>query len=499
MQEDRRVPVDPIPVEKPDDHRPQNVDELAAFQSQNVGDGKLVKMDVDYAPMVDEALPKADKLAKSNVNAAVDSLVLLEKQSRLGADMRSNSRILRHMVKLAFDAKNWDLLNETIVGMSKKRALIKYAIKNMVKDCCEMVDKVPDETERNRLIETLRTVTAGKIYVEVERARLSKRIVKKLEAEGKIEEAWNILIELQVETFGSMEIKEKVRFLLDQMRLSIQRQDFVRAAIISNKISIKFFEDKSDEIQDLKLEFYAYKIAVGLNDNSYLDVCRHYRAVFDTPKVQADESKVKEILKNVVVYVLLAPYGSEQWDQVHRIHAIRQLELVPEYNNLLELFINEEIIGWKETILTTYEELLRKGTAASAAPPNVFAVSEDGEKRWKTFKERVGEHNIRMIAKYYTQITFDRMAELLEFPVDEMETFLCKLIVTGVIPDAKIHRPSRIINLRARKANVETLDTWGSNVKKLTDILNKVSHLVSKEEMVHRHLDDLKNAQAASK
>jgi 26S proteasome regulatory subunit N5 len=104
----------------------------------------------------------------------------------------------------------------------------------------------------------------------------------------------------------------------------------------------------------------------------------------------------------------------------------------------------------------------------------VFECTEEGDKRWARFKERVGEHNMRMVAKYYTQISFDRMAEILEYPVDEMETFLCNLIVTGVIPDAKIHRPSRIINLRARKADIETLDQWGSNVRKLTDILNKV-------------------------
>jgi hypothetical protein len=77
------------------------------------------------------------------------------------------------------------------------------------------------------------------------------------------------------------------------------------------------------------------------------------------------------MLKNVVVYVLLAPHGTEQWDQVHRIHAIRQMELIPEYNNLLELFINEEIIRWKDTIVQNYEQLLRQGTAASPAPPSV--------------------------------------------------------------------------------------------------------------------------------
>lgn len=55
-----------------------------------------------------------------------------------------------------------------------------------------------------------------------------------------------------------------------------------------------------------------------------------------------------------------------------------------------------------------------------------------------------------------------------------MESFLCNLIVTGAIPDAKIHRPAKVVNLRARKANIEQLDQWASSVRKLTDILNKV-------------------------
>lgn len=57
-----------------------------------------------------------------------------------------------------------------------------------------------------------------------------------------------------------------------------------------------------------------------------------------------------------------------------------------------------------------------------------------------------------------------------------MEVFLCNLIVSGAIPDAKIHRPSRIVNLRARKANIEQLDQWANCVRKLTDILNKVCY-----------------------
>ncbi|KAK6027366.1 PCI domain protein [Ostertagia ostertagi] len=279
-----------------------------------------------------------------------------------------------------------------------------------------------------------------------------------------------------------MEIKEKVEFLLEQMRLSVARADYIRAAIISNKISTKFFNSDKEDVQDLKIRFYNLMITIGLQDSKYLDVCRHYRALFDTPKIAADTEKSRLVLKCAVIYCLLAPHTNEQWDLLNRISLLRELELVPE--RLLELFINQELISWKNVIVRVYEKTLKKA-------PNGTGIfdGKDGEKRWKDLHMRVGEHNMRMISKYYTQITFDRLAELLDFPLNDMESFLCNLIVTGAISDAKIHRPSRVVNLRARKANLEQLDQWASNVQKLTETLNKVSHLILKEQMVHRNLE----------
>jgi 26S proteasome regulatory subunit N5 len=49
-----------------------------------------------------------------------------------------------------------------------------------------------------------------KIYVEVERARLTHKLAKMKEEEGNITEAANVIQELQVETYGSMEKREKV-------------------------------------------------------------------------------------------------------------------------------------------------------------------------------------------------------------------------------------------------------------------------------------------------
>ena len=47
---------------------------------------------------------------------------------------------------------------------------------------------------------------------------------------------------LQIETYGSMEKKEKVELILEQMRYCLANKDYIRTQIISKKISIRFFE-----------------------------------------------------------------------------------------------------------------------------------------------------------------------------------------------------------------------------------------------------------------
>ena len=46
-----------------------------------------------------------------------------------------------------------------------------------------------------------------------------------------------------------MEREEKVFFIIEQMRLCLAKNDYIRAQIISKKISTKFFFADSDNIQ----------------------------------------------------------------------------------------------------------------------------------------------------------------------------------------------------------------------------------------------------------
>lgn len=92
----------------------------------------------------------------------------------------------------------------------------------------------------------------------------------------------------------------KVKFLLHQMRLSIQKEQFTRATIISRKISEKFFDRAGEEVfitpkfssifqvELMKLEYYKYMIQIGLHEESYLNVCKHFLCIFKTPKAGED-------------------------------------------------------------------------------------------------------------------------------------------------------------------------------------------------------------------
>lgn len=91
--------------------------------------------------------------------------------------------------------------------------------------------------------------------MEVERARVTRILAKIKEDEGNVNEAADIMQDLQVETFGSMEKREKTEFILEQMRLCLLKRDYVRANIISKKINIRYFKETEVQVREIWILF----------------------------------------------------------------------------------------------------------------------------------------------------------------------------------------------------------------------------------------------------
>merc|ERR1712241_1165706 len=459
----------------------KNLDVEAKINDIMMEGGKVVKMEVDYSETVSKKIPEAKELAKKNLNEALEMLTGLEKQTRTGADMHSTAKVLVCIVQICYEAKSWTTLNEHIIMLTKKRSQLKQAVAKMVQECCVWIKEgtLPNKEIELELIDTLRTVTEGKIYVEVERARLTHRLSMMKEAEGKIEEASKIMQELQVETYGSMERKEKVELILEQMRLCLATKDYIRAQIISKKISTRFFENT--EYQQLKLTFYQYMIELDQHEGTYLNICRHYRAVLDTPCIKEDEAKMLETLKHIALYIILSPYDSEQSDMIHRVMEEKSLNKIPKYKGLLEEFTNLELIAQKE-FSKNYEADLK------ADVPGVFDDSTElGKSRWGDLKKRVVEHNIRIMATYYTKISLKRMAFLLSLTEAEAEDFLSTMVVNKTV-EAKTDRLDGIVDFTKHQDPNDMLNNWSHSISELLSLVMKTTHLVDKEEMVHKHM-----------
>lgn len=79
------------------------------------------------------------------------------------SDLATTSRILVTIVTISKDSGNWNLLNDQVLLLSKKHGQLKQATTRMVQTVMKFLDETPSVDVKLSVIETLRTVTEGKV------------------------------------------------------------------------------------------------------------------------------------------------------------------------------------------------------------------------------------------------------------------------------------------------------------------------------------------------
>jgi 26S proteasome regulatory subunit N5 len=310
--------------------------------------------------------------------------------------------------------------------------------------------------------------------------------------------------------------REKTEFILDQVSLCIEDGDWTQAGILARKISTRYFARKPkktqeqidaeikekkerermradgtigdaeepvyDDVTDLKLRFYEQQITLAKHDDKYLEACKHYRQVLDTEAVENDPDQLSAALQRVVYFILLAPYDNEQSDLLHRIaQDSRVATSCPAEAELLKRFTVPELMRWP-----AIEQNFGKQLCSTDIFSNVKDVKDPkAHQRWLDFRKRVIEHNVRVIAKYYTRIQFSRLTTLLDLPAQETEKYISDLVTSKTIY-ARIDRPAQIVSFEKKRDADEVLNEWSGNMKSLLGLLERIDHLITKEEMMAR-------------
>lgn len=129
-----------------------------------MADGPLLKADKDFTKEVDALIPEAEKQAQNGqTQGAVEKLLALEKQTRQSSDLPSTSRLIVTIVTICKKSGDWSLLNEQVLVLSKKHGQLKQAITKMVQVVMGFLDDAPNMEVKLSVIDTLRTVTEGKV------------------------------------------------------------------------------------------------------------------------------------------------------------------------------------------------------------------------------------------------------------------------------------------------------------------------------------------------
>ena len=138
-----------------------------------------------------------------------------------------------------------------------------------------------------------------------------------------------MLQEVHGETDGSLSKKEKVEFILEQMRLTLGKKDFVRAAIVAGKISRKHLQEEN--MEEYKVKYYTLLAEYHRHDKDAFALAKDYHAIYSTPHILQDDTKWKQALESTVVFLALSPYSNEQQDMLNRIHEDGNLEKLPSF------------------------------------------------------------------------------------------------------------------------------------------------------------------------
>uniref|UniRef100_A0A8C9H5I3 26S proteasome non-ATPase regulatory subunit 12-like n=1 Tax=Piliocolobus tephrosceles TaxID=591936 RepID=A0A8C9H5I3_9PRIM len=428
----------------------------------------------DFSKETVELLAKSENYTNdAEFGKFIEELISLEKKCRQFYDGISTSKICCFILNHYKSLGDYKKACEYLVFFTKKRGQLKRTIIDMLNLCKSWIYDIENKEEKINLINTLCSISEGKIFVEVERAEIVRIHSKIKEEDGDIEGAANLLQEVQVETFITMDKKDKAEYILEQMRLVLLRKDYIRCHVISRKINPTLLNAK--EYSELKLKYFMYMVEYYINEENYSEVAQCYEKRFNTDTILNDSNLWMEELKCYIIFLVLSPFDEQQNKFMNLIKIEKKkLKEIPIFEQLVKDFINQDLIPWP---LPYQNELTQ------------FFIFNDvkftgGQHRWNLFKKKVMHHNIYVISNCYNKISLNRLAELLNATTEESENLLSELVSNKIL-DAKIDRLQGIIRFGKQKSPENLLNSWSSQIHQIMELIEESSHLIQKERMLH--------------
>jgi len=461
-------------------------------------------MDQDYTKMANDAIDRAKLRTeqKEPISNVVNNLLLVEKKLRLAGKEPEVLKVCTVILELIRDQKQWTMLSEQVDLLSRRRAQTVKVIKEVVKMGVNMID-LAQEPERTKLIDSFLEQVSGKIFLEIERVKLTELKTQQLVKKGDIREASKLMQSVQIETYGTIDKEKRLDFMLEQMKLLLQVSDFIRMAVVRNKIKEKLLLDFPDRCKT----FNELSVQLFLHDENFLAISEGYWNIHELLRVVEHESKMDVDQKETGNKEKEAKKvdelkGEENFDSAHFNCAVvacvlaeyteEQAKLLQKYLKVMEDRKQEgiselicfllKVFNRKEPMTPIMNTLKERGLDQEMLDFELLYIGKNirDPTLLALLQTRSLQHNIRIYSLYYTQMTLDRVSEFLGVSKEEAEDVVCKMVGKDKLW-ARIDQLTGIIKFRKPVDNTEVLSGWTKNVDEMLDLVGKASEMINKE------------------
>jgi hypothetical protein len=169
---------------------------------------------------------------------------------------------------------------------------------------------------------------------------------------------------------------------------------------------------------------------------------------------------------SAIVNAVLAPHSPEQVRFCLQLLQLKELTLLQDAKSLLSVFLGRDLVPPAEF----------EARFGGIVPNGIADV----------MRERVIEHSLGVVALYYTNIRLERLAELEQITVDELEDRIVDFCVNEGFY-AKIDRPKGVITFKRKQKVAEVAYRFSGNIMHLCKLVDQAHSLIQQErQCIHR-------------
>ena len=413
-----------------------------------------------------------------------------EKTTRLENEYEKNRTICKKILEIIYSRNDFTNFLKLFEYLTQRKNQSRESIISMVKHCInEILPNLKNNKDSSDLLNTLIKVTEGKIFVEYEYSQAIRKMTEIYIMNNQINEAAKLIQDVQIEAFGSLENEYKIDYILFQMQVLLEKGDFVRTLIVSNKIKRNHLDDEGIEL--LKIRFFRLMILYYIHEKKYLDISKCYKILYDfvksindklvdiqkkdniKPKVIENyiiiqkENDLDNLFENYVLFLSICPPELETRNMLNELLVKYKKELDKNLHILfiVEKRLSDEIIIIDNNLFNRFKD---------------FEIFKKNQELIKLFRKYWIQHDLSLFEKFFAKVHLKRISEMTCVPVEEVENEISDMVVNNYI-FAKIDRIEKIVNFRKKTDHHDVLDNFNYDMDNMLKKIEETCHLINKE------------------